>query len=347
MQHFMSLLNTQKQEWACVLCTYLNKPNRKDCEMCGTSKDHPPPQKKTYDTFFQREMTNKKISYNNATGMIREIKIVDQFKDQKLKTLINEYNTCTAICGYLSCAIPQYLLSNYEFPFNKTYRNITDAQDEKHENGYDKIVKKLCDSNELNAYVSTAMHFIITDRIKYIQKNKNKFKKAKDETDYKKAWVANYEISKYIQTMDCKNKKYIAFLRCNQFREIDIANREEKELIEKEEKPFGKNVRFLIELFEPRILIQCDNNYNGFIQECKKRNIEPQQLLWILDLHGHYNTAFATQVNNVDNVIIMDTYLANHCSNPAALKCFHLVFNGDNMDVIKCICGAKMEYIQA
>ncbi len=46
------------------------------------------PQKQTYDTFFQTETTNKKIAVNNINGMIREIKIVDQFKDQKLQTLI-------------------------------------------------------------------------------------------------------------------------------------------------------------------------------------------------------------------------------------------------------------------
>ncbi len=80
-------------------------------------------------------------------------------------------------------------------------------------------------------------------------------------------------------------------------------NREEKELILAEEKQFGADTTFLIELFEPRKLIKCDDNYNEFMAECKERDIAPKQLLWILDLHGHYNCAFATNINDMNNIV--------------------------------------------
>ena len=160
------------------------------------------------------------------------------------------------------------------------------------------------------------------------EKNLDQFKKKKERTDYVKAWVANYEISKFLDHINDDSIKYVVFLRCNQFREIEITNHEEKELILKEEKPFGKNVRFLIEFFKPRKLIQCDNNYDAFIQECKQRNIDNvESLYWILDLHGHFNTAFATRIENEMNIVILDTYLSNHCHNPAVSQCFEFVFN--------------------
>ena len=121
-------------------------------------------------------------------------------------------------------------------------------------------------------------------------------------------------------------------MRCNQYRELEVANREERDLILEEEKPFGSDIRFLIEFFGPRKLIKCDKN--EFKKECKERDIDDiESLLWILDLHGHYNCAFTTKINVGDrlenNVVIMDTYNCKHCQNPAPLQCFDLVFNNN------------------
>merc|ERR1712113_1152254 len=128
------------------------------------------------------------------------------------------------------------------------------------------------------------------------------------------------EISRFIQQMDCEHKKHVVFLRCNQYLEVNEANREERELIIKEEKPFGKDTKFLIEMFEPRLLMAYDRN--AFLKECVKRKIEDiESLLWILDLHGHFNCAFTTRIDKQMNVVVMDTYLANHCDNPAVSAC--------------------------
>ena len=110
---------------------------------------------------------------------------------------------------------------------------------------------------------------------------------------------------------------------------MEVANREERDLILSEEKPFGKDTQFLIEMFGPRKLMQCDRSV--FIKECAARKFKStESFLWILDLHGHYNCAFTTRIDGEANVVVMDTYLANHCDNPAVSTCFELVFGGDN-----------------
>ena len=114
--------------------------------------------------FFDREKTNKLIT----SGVIREIKIIDQFEDQTLRALVNRYKTCTAICGYLSCALPLYLLSEHRFPFDFKFRNIDSKsdgieskEDEQSESESAKtlqaIIDRLCDAQEISKYVSSAM----------------------------------------------------------------------------------------------------------------------------------------------------------------------------------------------
>ena len=176
-----------------------------------------------------------------TTGVIREIKIIDQFEDQTLRASVDRYKTCTAICGYLSCALPLYLLSEHRFPFDSKFRNIVwkkdsdpnldgieSKEDEQSESESAKtlqaIIDRLCDAPEISEYVSSAMQFILRDRQKYIEHTPNAFASDKERAHYLRAWVANYEISRFIEAMKCDHTKYVVFLRCNQYLEVEVAN---------------------------------------------------------------------------------------------------------------------------
>eukprot|EP01083_Nonionella_stella_P032854 89919_1 len=327
------MTSSQKQSWSCGGCTYINTIDRTHCEMCGTSQHYKPSKQMMNPKIFETEISNTLVSNCGLKGMIRGIKIIDQFENQALKALVKRYNTCSSICGYLSCGIPHYLLSTQRFPCSNYSAKAVSL-----------LMKQLGDGKALSDYVAKSMQFIAHDRVNYITHNPNEFKNNKERGDYTKAWVANYEISRCIEQMECANKKCVVFLRCNQYREIDATNREEKELIIKQEKPFGKETRFLIEMFEPNILIPCDHNYNAFVKECRERDIDDvRNLLWILDLHGHFNTAISMDINHQKTLVIMDTYLANYCSNPAALQCMDLVLQYDHMDLDMDECKNKNE----
>ena len=382
-QLMTALLSSQeKDKWSCPRCTFDNKPDIPQCEMCNgpkcasTLSDNQSKSNWNTPPLFEREKTNKIIVSNTndtTLGVIREIKIIDQFEDETLKKLVNRYKTCTAICGYLSCGIPLYLLNEHRFSFDSKFRNIdcknndtdnsdgeingdsnansnansnadsdanSDGNSEQKEdehlesrnesnvkslNDLHRIMDSLCDSQQIAEYISNAMQFIVRDRQKYIQRTPSAFESDKEKNHYLRAWVANYEISRFIQSMECQHRKYVVFLRCNQYLELEVANREEKELILSEEKPFGKDTKFIIEMFEPRKLFRCDRGL--FIKECEVRKIDSvESCLWILDLHGHFNCAFTTRIGGQSNVVVMDTYRANHCDNPAVLTCFDLVF---------------------
>lgn len=90
-------------------------------------------------------------------------------------------------------------------------------------------------------------------RAAYICMNPTQFKLEKDKLNYMRDWVANYEISDFIQGLEPVLKANIWFFRNCAYDhpdEMEKINREEAERVV-EEKPF-KGMKYFVEQFSPK-----------------------------------------------------------------------------------------------
>lgn len=160
---------------------------------------------------------------------IRQMGTINQFHSF-WNNLITQYGTASAICGYTSIAAACIIAEISE----EAYLNRTSIS----------IDAALSDEMAMLRGVEQSMSFILKDRSQYISDNQSSFSD-KNAIYYKKAWVANYEISDFVRSLDPNIAKHIIFVRFNQITEIGAASFEEKIRLE-EEKPYGA---YIVETF--------------------------------------------------------------------------------------------------
>eukprot|EP01084_Bolivina_argentea_P129430 228604_1 len=150
-----------------------------------------------HNDIFKNEQTNyavfvcktdEKDEEKQLFGMIREIKIFDQFDDEKYAKLAEKYNKKEGICGHITVCVVEYIInvltkSNGDLIFNfndKIFQNI--------------IYKDLCNGIIINS-IEKSIQFTLKWREKYIKNNKNEFNK-KDtlKSQYLGLGCANIEI---------------------------------------------------------------------------------------------------------------------------------------------------------
>jgi len=134
--------------------------------------------------------------------------------------LIEKYEAPSAICGYISMCLP-LVIAQCE------WKGISDLKEQ------------LCNINKIIPFLEDSMKFVHEWRSKYILNHPNEFPTERSKKDYKRAWIANYEISDYLRNKISFMNNQVLFIRYNEVPEYDHATHEEKTRIQQEQFPFG------------------------------------------------------------------------------------------------------------
>ena len=159
--------------------------------------------------------------------IVRELQIVDQLNPAFLNS-IKEFRTAKMICGYLSCCVAD-LVSNHFPSLNMRVRDV------------EKMVKILSHPAGVMEDVREMMSWLLHNRQKYVLSNKTSFPveminsgTVYDEERYLRDWVANYEISDWLQL---KKNGRVHFVRRIERDQTDVYHEEKERL--GEEAPFA------------------------------------------------------------------------------------------------------------
>lgn len=120
-------------------------------------------------------------------------------------------------------------------------------------NDINKLVEPFNTVDFMKERVENTMKFIQSNRREYVDKNKDKFED-KESDDFMTAWMFNYEMSDYIDSLtDKDNDRKICFFRTNVYgfpEQVEKAKNLEVHR-NKEDLPF-KDEKFLIETFNEK-----------------------------------------------------------------------------------------------
>ncbi|KAJ3450584.1 hypothetical protein M0812_06768 [Anaeramoeba flamelloides] len=210
-------------------------------------------------------MNNTKTS----SSKILEVKIVDQF-GKDFKQLIVEYETPSAICGYVSPAVAIHLSQNLQ---------VTEESQIESE-AFENQLSILQKSSTIIGGVEKAMKYIQQDRDNYLKNYDKEFKKQSEKTHYKRDWVANYEIGDFIKANQLQD---VIFIRQPEPRPNTLKHEEfRRYLLEKDFYRFG----FYFERFK-------SENQNQFFSPLQwiEFQLLGEKLLnktYVIDLQGHF-----------------------------------------------------------
>lgn len=238
---------------------------------------------------------------SDSVYIIRQVGSVNQFHNH-WNHLICKYNTASAICGYTAIAGALIVAAMSE----EEYKARTTST----------LELALSDISALDRGVEYSMSEIQKDRVRYTSANASSFKGAKEIDAYKKAWVANYEISDFLMRLDPKISKHIIFVRFNQISQIHTATHEERQRLE-EEREFGT---FIIETFASIDGVCCRklNRPEAILISNSEENEVTRAA--IIDLNGHFavGVPFRSQNDGNNEFILFNTSDFNYLSTVGA-----------------------------
>eukprot|EP01098_Paradermamoeba_levis_P015405 TRINITY_DN7821_c0_g1_i1.p1 TRINITY_DN7821_c0_g1~~TRINITY_DN7821_c0_g1_i1.p1 ORF type:complete len:266 (-),score=60.86 TRINITY_DN7821_c0_g1_i1:441-1124(-) len=220
----------------CGVCTLIYPINDSSCPVCYASCEtlaesatlnrtvFDEVTKKKIPLRFEKVFSQEKISFQLQHILVREVLSIDQWSEL-FKPLIQQYQSPSAICGYLSCA--GAILTAKRASAVMTVQQVV------------QLLEDLANPTLLLPEIEKAMKFILDSRMKWVQTHPEDFSKPGEGERYLKAWVANYEISDYFAELKKLGELPcgINFLRAVQLKEWNIVSHEEK-LRLVEEKPF-------------------------------------------------------------------------------------------------------------
>ena len=127
-------------------------------------------------------------------GLLMQINTFDQFHSY-FKASIREFQTPSAICGYISMASAlacSALLAKLPSGRIESVEQLKALE------------AKMRDAATLLPSIRSAMRYVRDSRQRYIDNHPRAFRTAHSRTAYLRAWVANYEISDYFR--DCRRE---------------------------------------------------------------------------------------------------------------------------------------------
>jgi hypothetical protein len=224
-----------------------------------------------------------------------QLPIFNQFH-ARWNDLIGQFNTCSAICGYtsLACAL---LIAELD-PSSMTKAELQSA---------------LCDLKSIEPKVADAMRYIQECRERYITEHLETFTETEAKC-YKKAWVANYEISDYLR-FACPEElqQRIAFVRFNQFNDLVYATHEERERIIRVESSFDPSEHpILVETFDKEKLQAEAQVHSRSDYKVLPSSVAGKLRAVLCDVSGH----FAVVASCSDGKALFNTTDASYVSYP-------------------------------
>lgn len=240
------------------------------------------------------------VSMRDGHVTAREFKIVNQL-DPVFNSSIKEFTSPKMICGYLACVVAE-IVANHFASFHMKQKELK------------KMVKMLSHPAAIMESTREMMSWLRDCRRSYILAHKYSFPTEfinsgteHDEAKYISDWVANYEIS---QWMNKKANKALHFVRCIE-REFDNVYHEEKERLI-DEKPFLDLKMFFdttIVTGETR-MFRPSEWLNNFLP-----SVESTPPVFIGDVGGHFvvlkPVLLESDGGEVPCIILLNTYHPN------------------------------------
>lgn len=257
-------------------------------------------------------------------GEILQLNTIDQFAE-RFHQLIDAFKAPPASCGFFSIANALLVAENIKDRsmsveelqcfINSTLKNV----------------------NTVMSRVEDAMRFIQDSRKAYIEEHEKDFPSHDEKEEYMRAWVANYEISDYLQTYKVSQNVY--FFRYNQWPERDDATHEERDRME-EEREFGSDAvgnkgnvplmdgatRFLLERFQPQRMLQRPETWHSEYETEVSFGGPVHPCVFVVDVNGHFLVAFDAILDGKLTLVVINTTAGSYLQYPALSYIFDLVF---------------------
>jgi len=243
-------------------------------------------------------------------GFVREIFLVDQF-DSCFNNLIRDYQCPSAICGYTSMTFA-YMIDDYLFNQVQIIESIDDLNT---------LVNYLIDNQRFINKLEEPMIYVQSSRFSYITNNHHEFNNENSTDKYMKDWVANYEISDYL---NLNPNPRIIFLR-NIERKPQTCNHEELRRLQEEVPFLGED--FFLEQYSPttgRTKLYSPKQW--IMEKCD----QIEKLVVIADLLGHFAILLPSRFNGDDvgnELILFNTMRSGGHSRPIVDMFYQLYYH--------------------
>lgn len=277
-------------------------------------------------------------------GALLQVETLNQFAQHWLP-LMEEYRTPTATCGYMAMA--HAVLISRIMPQEAIWSPSR----------LDEVLRKLRDVQFVEPCVREAMAFVAKSRESWMDSHRVDFPTEDSRRKYSTAWVANYEISDFLQEQHQKGADMsgVFFARANQWPERCIATHEELVRLSEEER-FGGNPAsgnegkvfrdgdsaFIVESFAPQRSLQTPEEFRS---EWGTRGASAPTI-FVADLQGHYVTCVAASLQSaVDQVaekavIVVNTTGGKYLDNPTCVFLFDLLHQPRKVDAVDMVGSA-------
>mmetsp|Transcript_42447 Transcript_42447/g.132009 ORF Transcript_42447/g.132009 Transcript_42447/m.132009 type:complete len:398 (-) Transcript_42447:66-1259(-) len=263
-------------------------------------------------------------------GLLLQADTLNQFA-QHWAPLIREFDTPSATCGYM--AVANLLVLQRSAPTGGTW---TRGQ-------LDELLRALRAPDTLQPIVREVMAFVAGSRADWMAKHPADFPTPFSRKKYSSAWVANYEISDFLQREASRGALRPAlplfFARYNQWPQRSEATHEELVRLA-EERPFGGSsdaagrvqlawgdALFVVESFLPERRLSRPEE---FLQAWDPGERPPHVPgLFLADLNGHFVACAAVHLETVGGaaepaVVVFNTTGTRYLDNPTCAFIFDL-----------------------
>ncbi len=246
---------------------------------------------KIHQVSIGSETCSKTFQGQSRSGMpLLQLPIVNQFHPQ-WNQLISKYSAPSAICGYTAIACARFI-ARLKVPVTKL-----------------ELQNMLSTCASISSQVEEAMQFIRDCRSEYIKKHPAAFNAA-SATLYMRSWVANYEISDYFRcSCPPSERDKVAFVRFNQFSQLECATHEEHDRISAHESGFD-DAEILVETFCDSDLIVTRPHFHRLSQMQQLPALHSA----VVDLNGHFACAAMCK----DGSVLFNTMDASSVSYPGS-----------------------------
>ena len=197
-------------------------------------------------------------------GLLLQVDTLNQFGPWA-KPLIKEFETPSAICGYMAMANAVLLRRLLPRGGGWSLASLQSAWE------------RLRDAEAVRPVVREAMEFVARSRRAWVQSHPRDFRTARARADYMTAWVANYEISDFFRARATAGAgdPGLYFARFNQWPEVSDATHEELQRLREEKRfggvadPFGKitygpdDAVYFVERFVPERRLEAPAEFGA------------------------------------------------------------------------------------
>lgn len=268
-----------------------------------------------------------KSPYQAQDGVMLQVDTVNQFAHH-WAPLVREFSSPSSTCGYMVMANALAL------------QKLLPEADAWKQTQFHEFVRLLRDHALLEPLLREAMEVIAQSRRAWVANHAADFPTDASRNNYLSAWVANYEISDFLQakaSRACLDCHPVHFVRYNQWPQYRTATHEERARLVEEERFGGSsdadgrvNYRegdsvFIVESFRPERRLESPEEFLQGHPPCRAPGV------FVADLNGHFVTCVAVHLETPSGeekptLIVVNTTGTRYLDNLTCAFIFDLCF---------------------